>query len=819
MTRTIALLGVLALAAPAAAQEGTAGTLVPLPSVAEPAGVTSLLHNPAGLATLPDWEARLYNTQLDAGQGEGTAFLYGLPVFGPLSMAAGLELLRPPSPADSRFRLSLGASWRLGRSTTLGLAWRHVFADNDAVHDDLDALDLGALVRPSSWISVGATVRNVNTPVGAGVVTPRVYALGLAFHPGTDRVSIDGGVEIDERSGHIDVLGRLAYLPIDGLEIAGRVAALSLDDRAGYEVGALLGVHFGPGGIEGGAFMRKPAGQDFAFDGLTLGARLSGASYPSLFRRTGKTIVVEVGSLPEQPQPALGGGGGFTFTHLVRYLDELRRDETVSGVLLRDRGGDFGWAQTEELRRRIAELRSAKKRVTVYMDQADLRRYYLYSGADALLLSPAGGLNMTGLRSTLTYYKEALDHLHVQTQWVRYGKYKSFPEAFERTDMSPEDLEVRTSILDTLYGALTTRITADRKLARPFAEILDEGPVVATEAKALGLVDRLAFWDEVEAAIKEDTKTDVRLVTAGSESAPVSRAWGQKPQIAVIPVVGNIVEGKSSTVPLLGTKNVGSDTIIAAVKAAVADPNVIGIVLRVDSPGGSSVASDLMHREIFKASEKKPIVASFGNTAASGGYYIAMGAREVLAEHSTVTGSIGIFTGKPALARLYDLLGMGRRTLTRGKFADLYSEDRPWTDEELAFIGKKLKVFYDLFLSRVAENRKMTVDEVHELAQGRVWLGVQARERKLVDAEGGALEAIHRVLALAGRPEDEAVDLVFLPQATLAEKVRAALGVEIETLLARVGELREALATAWPFLSGFGAGEPLAMMPFTLTWK
>jgi len=794
----------------AASAQPTAGISLPAVSIAEPDGVNAVLHNPAGLSTLRSWELRVYNTQFDDQTGEGTALLLGAPVFGPISIGGGLEFLRPPG-GQSVQRLSLGVTYRLHRMMRLGLMFRHLFSDDDRAVDGTNTLDFGLLMRPASWLSVGLGVHDINTPVVNGVVIPRVYDVGLGFHPGTDRVSIEATTDIDG-DGATSVGGPLRFEPIRGLEILGRVRyGLTKHAEGNLEVGTALALHFGPGGVDGGVLFR---GDDFGSMGFTVGARLSGKSYGPLYKRSGKTVLIELGGMPETPRPGLSGGGS-TYSHVVNYLDRVRLDDTVSGVLIKDVGARFGWAQAEELRDILGELRKAGKQISVYLDQGDMRHLYLYSGADRIYLNPAGGLMLVGLKTTLTYYRDVLDRLMVDTQWVKFGKFKSYPESFSRSGPSEPALSVRNSILDTLYDKLMTDIAAGRKLTpAKMRAIVDGGPYLAADCKAKGLVDHLAFYDEVEKLLRKELGS-LRVVRAGSEARPAREPWAPLPRIAVIPIEGSIVDGRSSTMPLLGTRNVGDRTIVAAVKAAARNRNVKGIVLRINSPGGSSVASDHMHRAILKAAEGKPVVASMGNVAASGGYYVAMGAKEVLSGDMTVTGSIGIFTGKPAFGRLYAAIGIGRHTLARGKNAELFSQDRPWTDAELKVVTEKVKSFYDLFLKRVADGRKMTVEQVHEVAQGRVWMGSQARKRKLTDARGGMLAALRRAKALAGMSVDDRVALSFYPRVGLVQRLRNTLGIEI--LLQRFSGMKDALAVAWPFLSAFKPGEPLAMMPYRLT--
>jgi protease-4 len=793
------------------------GTSLPVYSVSDPDGANALLTNPGGLSLLRTWETRIINTQMTDGAGEGSALLYTRPLLGSLSMGFGLELLRPPSPDSLYARVSTGLGLRLGKRLTLGMVWRHSEGEADAAVDGLDTVDFGLVWRPWSTFSFGAAIHDLNNPSVSGVSLSRRYELGVTVRPGTERVSLDAGVMIHEESGDLDATARVRVEPMKGLELAGTLQVSPRGDETHLAIGAGLTLNFGSLGFGGGAVISRPAEQSFGFDGYSVGVRLTGGHYNSLYQRPGKTILVELGSVSETPKPTLLSGGRPTFVHILRAVSALEDDESVSGVLIRDRRSSLGWAQTEELRRVILSLRERGKRVTAYLDHGSIQHAYLYSAADQIVLNPAGGLKIVGLTSTLSFYRDMLDKIGVDTQWVRYGKYKSYPEQFERADPSEESQFVKNSLLDALYNQLLSGIADGRKLTvEKVRQIVDDGPYVGQEAVDAGLVDTLAFWDEIESVLKKQAGKAVLLSRLGAGSHSAQRRWGRRSVVAIIPVIGQIVEGGSRTVFGLGTKMVGSDTLIHALKVAEADPNVVGIVLRVNSPGGSSMASDLIQRKVSQVAKKKPIVVSFGNIAASGGYYVAMGASEVLSSDATVTGSIGIFTAKPSFGRLLQWLGIGRATFKRGKYADLFNQDRPWNEDELKRVSAKVKHFYDLFLKRVETGRKLKPDVVAAAAQGRVWLGSQAREQKLVDGQGGVLDAIDRVCELAGLDDSKDVGIRFLPRKSLIERVRSTLGVEIETLVDRMG-LRDALSLSYPFLVGYEPGEALMLMPFSLT--
>ncbi len=812
-----AVAAALAVATTASAQR-TLGTSLPTASFAESDGANALLDNIAGLSTLGGWEARVYNVQRDGAPGEGTAALFGMPLFGVTALGLGLEVLRPEGQSTST-RLSLGGAFKLHESVRVGLNTRFYFSDHDAAVEGGFSLDAGLLLRPLAWLSFGLSAQSLDTPdLGAGP-EPRRYGLGLAFHPGTDRVSLELGASVTEDTGNTDAIARLSFAPIAGLEIGARFVASPRGDDFGWELGTSLAFQFGMGGMEGGAFAGAPLAGAAEYQGFVVGARVSGAAYPNIAPREDRTVVVDVGGLPEQPSTGLLGLRQASFTQLAMHLLRLADDPTVTGVILRDRGSQPGWAQAEELSEAIRHLRERGKDVTAYLDQGDLRHVFQYAGANRIVMNPAGGLIFIGLKSVLTFYKEVLDKLRISVQFVQFEEYKSFPEQFTRTGPSPAAQEARLRVLDGLYGAITRTIDEGRRFeSGQTARLIDGGPYVAAECLENKLIDSVAFYDELPDVIRQATGRRVSLLPAGYAQTPGREPWARPPAIAVIPVEGTIVDGTSSRSPFFGSVNVGGETIVGAVNAAAGDPEIAAIVVRVDSPGGSSLASDKMYRALERAARKKPVIASFGDTAASGGYYLAMGATEVFASNATITGSIGIFTGKPIFGPVLGLLGIGRDTLVRGKRADLFETDRAWNAEELAVIRQKLDALYRLFLDRVAKNRKLDDAAVREVARGRVWLGVDAKERKLVDSVGGVVAAIARAKTLAGLSADARVTLRFYPEASLVERLRASLGVEVEALLALVPGAARALEDASPFLTGtFAPGEPLLMAPYRLS--
>ena len=808
---------VFLVSSPISAQD-TAGTLAALPSVAEPDGSLSLLYNPSGLSTLSGWELRLVNTQLDNRIGEGTSAFLGVPVYGPLALGTGFEYLRPHN-GPSHFRFSMGAAVQATDFLHLGLGYHYLASDDRDGLDGTHSLDLGIILRPTWWFSLGITAQDLNTPKIDGTVQPRVYGIGAAFRPGTDKVALEIGARIEEDDADVEAVARLRTMPVDGFEIGIRTALAPRKGDVSVDLGVSLGFHFGAASLETAAFTSRLAGADMGFDGFSVGLRFGRQPLGRLIKRGNKAVVVPLGVLPEEPKEGILGGRNAVFLDVVRYLDRLSDDEYVSAVIIRDTGSLPGWAQAEELRERLLALKASGKYVVAYLDQGDIRHLYLYSAADRIVLNPAGGLRLTGLKSVVTYYKQALDYLRITTQWIRQAEYKSAPESFFREGPSQPASEAKEALLGSLWNTLASGIETGRNLPKgSMAKIVDDGPYLASECKRLGLVDDLAFYDELVNVVAKSSGRAIRI-GAPTGRTTARKEWAPADAIAVIVVEGTIVDGKSRRVPVLGTKNVGGKSIVAAIESAVRDSRYRGILVRVNSPGGSSFASDAMHRALQVAAKQKPVVVSFGSVAASGGYYLAMGGQEVFASDTSVTGSIGVFIGKPAFNRLFQWAGIGRHLTKRGKKADLFGIDTPWTESELSFLQEKVKAFYDLFVSRVADNRKMTQEAVDKVARGRVWLGREARQHGLVDQRGGVLEALQRVKVLAGMDPSAPVRTVFLPKANLTQRIKNTLGLNIAALLQAHPNVRDSLAVAFPFLVGFKPGEALALMPYHLSFE
>jgi protease-4 len=538
------------------------------------------------------------------------------------------------------------------------------------------------------------------------------------------------------------------------------------------------------------------------------------------------------GDLAEEPAP-VGLDGQPARENLKAVVDTLARargDAEVKGVILRLRGVAVGWGKSHELRQAIRGFRSSGKRVVAVLEMAGNTDYLVATAADEVVMPESGWLMLKGLAAEVTFYKGLFDKLCVSAETVQVGDYKGAGEPYSRVSMSPALREELTSVLNDRYEQMSEAIAGRQGITREAARaLIDGGPYTPEDARRLGLVNRVAYADQVEAEVGRGLglttfKLETRYGKKPLESADMSgmagllkmmqmlsgdgarKASSKAPKIALIYASGMIQTGRSSG-SILGGSVIGSDTVIKNLRQAAADPTVKAIVLRVDSPGGSALASDLIWRTVTRL--EKPIVASMSDVAASGGYYISMGCRKVFAEPGTLTGSIGVISVKLSAGGLLAKMGLNTDTVTVGKNATFESVVAPWSDPERAAMKRLSMEIYRQFVSKAAQGRKMAVADLEKKAGGRIYTGRQAKKEGLVDEVGTLDDAIAEAKSLAGLSRSEATELLVLPkpQSVLESLVApfddrdAASALAQETLpeplrapLRRVGRLLHLLA-------------------------
>ena len=514
-----------------------------------------------------------------------------------------------------------------------------------------------------------------------------------------------------------------------------------------------------------------------------------------------------------------------TVRAFVESLDKARRDPRVSGVLLLPSTFELPfWAKVQELRDAIVDFRRSGKTVVAFLEYGGDREYYLASAADRVFLLPTSPLDLTGVASYEIFLRGAFDALGAYPDFLQIGAYKTAVNQLTQKGFTPAHREMTGSLNRDLYEQVVRGIAESRrKSVDQVRALLDEGPFTADAALRAGLVDELAYADQLDdrvAALKSAAGELPRVEE--SEYRQVSpRSVGIRPRsrIAVLYAAGVIASGRSSVDAVNGAV-VGSDTMVEHIRQIRDDDSIRAIVLRVDSPGGSAVASDVIWRELVVARDQKPerpLIASMSDLAASGGYYIAMPAQVIVAQPATLTGSIGIFGGKIAVGDTLAKIGVATETVQTGRNAGISSPFAPFTPEQRTKLMEQMEVFYRAFVEKAASARRMTPAQLDALAQGRVWTGQQARDRGLVDELGGLDAAVAIAKERAGIPEDEDVELVaYPPRRTLYEALAQQLGSSRAGVWAQLAggiEGRAITALTAP-IRVFRRGEILALMPF-----
>ena len=519
------------------------------------------------------------------------------------------------------------------------------------------------------------------------------------------------------------------------------------------------------------------------------------------------------------------GGEAETLSAYVTSLRLAKRDPRITHVLLvpDDLGVPY-WGKVQELRAAILDFRASGKRVTAFLEYGGDPQYYLASAADRVVLVPTSALDLTGIASYEIFLRGMLDTLGVYPDFLEVGDFKTAPNQLTETGMTPAHREMSESLNRSLYDQLVRGIAEGRrKTDADVRALLDEGPFTADDALRAGLVDELAYQDELEARVPElrDSLEEERrvLIRDYQRVRPSALGIRTRARIAVLYAEGTIVSGESGFDPLNGSV-IGSDTFVRHLRSIREDDSIAAIVLRVNSPGGSAVASDVIWRELMLTRERepsRPLVTSMSDLAASGGYYLAMAGQSIVAQPGTLTGSIGIYAGKMALGGAAAKLGITSEAVTSGANADIYSPFAPFTPAQREKVEAFMQTFYDGFVDKAAAARGATSAQIHAVAQGRVWTGEQARDRGLVDALGGLDLAVAMAKELAGIPAGEDVELVvYPPRRTLYEALAQQMGGgplsgDVWSLLA--GSHGRTLSAAAAPARLFRRGEPLALMP------
>ncbi|MBZ5595407.1 MAG: signal peptide peptidase SppA [Acidobacteriia bacterium] len=486
----------------------------------------------------------------------------------------------------------------------------------------------------------------------------------------------------------------------------------------------------------------------------------------------GSTLILDLeGEIPERapvefPIPFLQQRTPPTVADVWTTLRKAAVDSRIRAIVFEPRDLQIGWAKLEEIRADLETFKKSGKPIYAYLKTPGAREYYLATAATRVYMDPEDELNLKGMRFELMYFRKTLDKLGVEVEIEHAGKYKDFGDMFTRSSMSSETKEVLTSILDDLYGNLVQGIAAARKKTPDqIRAAIDQGPFLSPQARDQGLIDGLLYedqmYDEVKSKLGGDDLNKVSLFDYVRVPAS-SVGLGGKQRIALVTGQGGISRGEDGQ-DFSGDSGIESEGFDKLLRRVGNDSAIKGVVVRIDSPGGEVFASDAIWREMNLLSKKKPMVISMSDTAASGGYYIAMTGDPIVAYPGTFTGSIGVVFGKANLHGLYDKLGVTKDLLSRGRFADIDSDYQPMSAAAKEKLRSAIDENYRSFVTKVAAARRRKFDQIEPLSQGRVWLGSQAKANGLVDELGGLDRAIELVKEKAKIPKGERIDLVTYP--------------------------------------------------------
>jgi protease-4 len=538
----------------------------------------------------------------------------------------------------------------------------------------------------------------------------------------------------------------------------------------------------------------------------------------------GSTLVLRLsGEVPEKPAlelpiPMLQDKTSLTVESIWSLLHRAATDSRIKAVVFEPEGVSLGWAKMQEIRSDLEQLRKSGKPVYAYLKSPGTREYYMATAASRIYMAPVDTLNLKGLGLELMYFKNTLDKLGVQVDVEHAGKYKDYGDMFTKTSMSPETREVMNSIADDIYGDLVNTVAKGRnKDAATIRATIDDGPFLSKQALEKGLVDELRFEDEMYGELKMSLhQTELKKLSARDFANVPDGTATSTDRIAYVVGEGSITRGDADSTDDSGLESEQFDKILSKVQN---DSSIKAVIVRIDSPGGEVTASDEMWRAMNELRKKKPVVISMSDAAASGGYYMAMSGDPIIAYPATETGSIGVVFGKPNLHGLYDKIGITKDSVSRGRFAMIDSDYQSLSEAGRAKLREGIDSDYQDFVGKVAAARRKKPSEIEPIAQGRVWLGDQAKANGLVDELGGLDTAVQMARKKAGIPATAKIAMVLYPGKKSIFDLLFRSGSsdsEADAMMSRAG--LEPLKAAWhdDRLRLWMKGGMLRMMPFSL---
>ncbi len=730
----------------------TQSFLLPYSSAATSDDISAINFNPAGLGINRGFQTGFFHTFSDSSFQGDYAWLLSA---GGLGFSA--EWLG--NIADRTYRkYTLAGGGKFSRGLFWGTSYSW-FGSRDKNYDKLTSWKIGLLARPFEYISIGAVAKDLNRPRFDQKKTDISFDYGVAVRPIGDRLTLSADASLGEKEKAKDAVYRFRaeVEPVDGFILSG-----DLDDDGNFGLGGRINLP------TLGAGSYNSVTKDYDYSQGIVYATLSADRYRTLLEKKNNFVELRLSGeiVEENSRMGIFGKTKPTLMELLELIRRAKDDKSVRGMLLRIESPNCGISKVQEIRDALLDFKTSGKSVIAFMEEGGNKEYYLATAADKLVMLPTGYLALNGLEANVTFIKGTLEKLGIVADMEHIGDYKSASDLLTRTSMSPAHREVVNSLLDDEYDQITQEIAQQRGWTREETKSkIDAGPFTASEAKKADLVDTLLFYDQMDDLIKHTQGIKPRKLAhqAYRNRHYYEYSWSIPPRIAVIFATGMIGSGESGKNFLLGDY-MGSETIARSIQKAREDRSIKAIVFRVDSPGGSGIASDVILREIIRTKGVKPFIVSMSDVAGSGGYWISCAADTIISMPTTYTGSIGVISGKFSFQGLYEKIGLNIETVKRGKHADIYSTSHPFSDEEREMVQKQIKEFYADFVRKVAQGRRMSEARVDSLGQGRVWTGRQAQQNGLVDLLGGLKLALAIAKEKAGLSENSEVEIVSFPE-------------------------------------------------------
>jgi protease-4 len=726
----------------------------PLPeySAASTFGGLSIFQNPAALAVNPDVELMYihsFNSHTFAGDNTFLLSRSGIG-FGYQNYRLSVD--------DAISAYSLAFSSRVARGFYAGAVYAFMKTDDGNPYHNDHFWNVGVLWRYRPEASFALIAKNLMRMEFGGNATEIEYVFSVGLRPIQDRLTVSANWDWNESQSFSDGTFRI-FVNVKAREGMGILGSIDKDGNFG------LGVNLSFGTNQIGTYHSYSDHGDYRS-----GLLYSGYSYRPhgwLLPLKKKFLKLTLsGSYPEtESNLFFWQKTSKSFLSLVANLNRALDDETVTGVYVDMKSPRLGWAQIEELRNLFLTFREKGKPVVFHLDLLSGNgSYYLASSGNEVAMSRVDDLVLTGLLAQVTFVKGTLEKLGITADVEHAGKYKSASDLLTRDSISAYNREEINKLLDDIFLRFSDDIAQSRGFSPDSLKTaIDNAPLTSEEAAKYGLIDKVLYPDEIDGWLEVIFKTRCSMgFREYSLRQPYPEEWGEPPQIAVIPVEGTLMPGKSGEIPLWG-RTIGADDLMGAIKYARKSNHIKAVVLRLDTPGGSGLEADLLHHELKLLAEKKPLIVSMSNEAASAGYYLASAGDYIYAEPTTLTGSIGVIYGKLDLSGLREKIGFNTYLFKRGENADFFSMSTGFSKQQREKMQNQLDLMYREFVQVVAEGRGLSFGYVDSIAQGRVWSGYAARDLALIDEFGGLWDSVQKARQMAGMAEKR-VELVNFPK-------------------------------------------------------